>query len=603
MKKKFKLIGAAVLSLLFAITACPTTTPEKEKDPDTNPTIASMPFITVHPTSVDYLTSETIDPLIVEFKVSAAGNLSYQWYENTSLSNQGGAEIADAINATYQPASKSEGFYYVKINNSSEDGLYTATSNPARIRMVSSAPAPLSVRLTVDTDTTYNYVRGFGGALNVWGEPDVTPQEIERLYNPDTGLGYNFLRVCLYPYLDDVVSNIEIPAVDRSDYFINVQRVNRYGGYVLASPWTPPAEMKDPPQRQGGSSLRPDMYQNYARHLKDFAQRMYDEGAPIYALSIQNEPDYAAGYDGCEWTRQEELDFFLEVGRFINGVPGWGGGQAIPSVKIMPGESANNNRLNNNVVTHATARDYIDIVGYHIYGPVTSLTAYTQAHDLGIETWMTEHIYTNTGDRFADPMWRSVWSVANEVHLVVGVLNSSAFNAWWIKRFYGLIGDDGLNEGGGNRNFSYPAPPDGQPTWRGYALSHFAKFAKETWRVKLDAAGIPSNAWNAQVNSNGASSGVHGTAYKTEDGNSISLVFHNQSRTTGYNDIQIDLPANFTARSAWAIITTSSDDTAMSTDNVTKKIMEPHPITLLPGRQSAVLSFPESCIISVKFVK
>jgi len=597
MKKKFRLPEAAALFLLLALTACPTTLVDK-----TDPAIASMPFITVHPTSVDYLATETIEPLIVEVKVASTGGLTYQWYENTSLSNQGGTAIAGETGDTYQPVSKSEGFYYVTINNSSEDKDFTVTSQPARIRTVSSAPAPLAVRLTVDMDTTYNYVRAFGGALNVWGEPDVTTAEIERLYNPDTGLGYNFLRICLYHNLEEVLDNTEIPAVDRSDYFDNVKLVNQYGGYVLATPWTPPVDMKDPPQRQGGSRLRPDMYVSYALYLADYAQRMYDEGAPIYALSIQNEPDYVASYDGCEWSAQEQENFFLRVRRFTNGVPGWGGGKATPYVKILPGEVAHTPSKYVNLMTNETVASYLDIVGYHIYSNVNNNPEYTAAHSRGKETWMTEHIYTNTGNRFADPQWQSVWSIANEVHHVVGVLNSSAFNAWWIKRFYGLIGDDGLNEGGGARNFNFPAPPDGQPTWRGYALSHFAKFAKETWRVKLDAAGIDANVWNARVGDNGASSGVHGTAYKTEDGNAISLVFYNQEKVS-YNDIQIDLPANFTARSAWAIITTSSDDNAMSTDNVDKKIMEPHPVTLLPGRKSAVLSFPQSCIISVKFVK
>jgi len=137
-------------------------------------------------------------------------------------------------------------------------------------------------------------------------------------------------------------------------------------------------------------------------------------------------------------------------------------------------------------------------------------------------------------------------------------------------------------------------------TWRGYAMSHYAKYAKETRRVKLDADGI--SPWNASVAANGVSSGVHGTAYKTEDGNSISLVFYNQA-DTDVGDIQINLPSDFTAGSAWAVITTSSDKDAMSTDNVDKKLMARHLVTLLPGKKSAVLNFPKSCIISVKFIK
>jgi O-glycosyl hydrolase len=223
----------------------------------------------VHPTSIDYLENETIVPLTVTAKTASAGIMSYQWYENTSFSNQGGTEIADGTSSSFQPASKAEAFYYVKITNTNE-GTYTVTSEPARIRVVASAPEPLSVSLTVDTATTYQYVRGFGAATNVWGEPDVNLKEIEKLYNPDTGLGYNMLRVCLYHNLDEVVTNKEIPAVDRSDYFDQVKLVNKYNGYVLASPWTPPPEMKEPPRRQGNSKLRTDMYGASAEHLKNY---------------------------------------------------------------------------------------------------------------------------------------------------------------------------------------------------------------------------------------------------------------------------------------------------------------------------------------------
>jgi O-glycosyl hydrolase len=603
MKKKFKSIGAAIVALLLVLTGCPTTTPE-DLDPGTDPVVASTPFIMVHPTSIDYLSTDTITPLTVEMKVASTGEVSYQWYENTSLSNQGGTEIAGATSAAYQPENKAEGFYYVKITNSGEGGTYTASSEPARIRTVASAPGPLSISLTVDTATTYQYVRAFGGALNVWSEPDVTPQEIEKLYNPDTGLGYNFLRICLYPYLDEVVNNTEIPELDRSDYFINVQRVNRYGGYVLASPWTPPAEMKDPPQRGGGSRLRSDMYDAYARHLKDFAQRMYNEGAPIYALSIQNEPDFVASYDGCEWTAEEQLNFFRQVGRFTEGVPGWGGGQATPYVKILPGEPANNAQKYLNLMQDEDVAGFIDIVGYHIYG--NNGRRYTEAIEKGKETWMTEHLYTNQGNRAEDPTWAGVWSSLNNIYHVIAVNDSSAFNTWWIKRFYGLIGDDGKNniEQGGVPDDRYPQPPDGVVTWRGYALSHFAKYAKETRRVKVDAAGI--SAWNKAVSPNGVISGtpgVHGTAYKTEDGKSISLVFWNQDNTD-VGDLQINLPSDFTARSAWAIITTSSDPSAWTVgSDAERKLMERHPLTLLPGKHSAVLTLPKSSIISVKFVQ
>jgi O-glycosyl hydrolase len=343
------------------------------------------------------------------------------------------------------------------------------------------------------------------------------------------------------------------------------------------------------------------MYQAYANHLKDFAQRMYNEGAPIYALSIQNEPDFVADYDGCEWTADEQLNFFKKVGRFTEGVPGYGGGQATSYVKILPGEPANQPNKYANLMADSDVAGLIDIVGYHIYG--NNASRYDAAIDKGKETWMTEHVVTNQGNRFEDPTWVGVWSTLNNIHHVIAVNDSSAYNSWWIKRFYGLIGDDGRNnfDQGNVPDTRYPQPPNGKPTWRGYAMSHFAKYAKETRRVKVDATGITN--WNETVAANGVSSGVHGSAYKTEDGNSVSLVFWNQG-SDDVGDIEIKLPTDFTAKSAWAVITTTDDSGAWSTSTGKgNKLMERHLVTLQPGGKSAVLNFPKSSLISVKFVK
>ena len=61
MKKKFILIGAVALVLALAFAACPTTTVEKPGTDIESP----MPVIMVHPTSADYLASDTIAPLTV----------------------------------------------------------------------------------------------------------------------------------------------------------------------------------------------------------------------------------------------------------------------------------------------------------------------------------------------------------------------------------------------------------------------------------------------------------------------------------------------------------------------------------------------------------
>ena len=573
-KNKRLLCGVFSLLLALLVMGCPTPITDDEDDPAK----AALPTITVQPTSVDYVSGDTIAPLSVSATVSGGGTLTYQWYDTASYVNSGGTAISGATSASYPPPSKAEAFYYVEVISTGQaDGspvVLTVTSSPARIRVLESAPTPPAAALTVDTANKHQYVRGFGGMANVWTSPDMTVRDIETMYNPVTGLGLNILRICLYPYTDDIINNIEIPDRDNSDYYDLVKRVNRYKGYVLASPWTPPAEWKNTGSRNGGSHLLPARYPDYANHLKAFSQRMYDNGAPIYAVSIQNEPNFVATYDGCEWSSEQQRTFFKDYGDFTSGVKGFGGGKEIPSVLKMTGEVANTVSWNNAAMNDPGASQNIDLVGYHIYGSLEA--RYPAALDNATkpkETWMTEHNINTPGNYPIDSTWGQVWRLIDEVHHVIAVNDSSAFVWWYAKRFYSFIGDG--EEG----------TVEGQPLWRGWAMSHYAKYASDTTRVDLSASGITGF-------SGGAVGGntVIGSAYVTEDGNSIRLVIYNKG-SSPVGDIQINLPGDFTAKSLSAIIT-----------NGDKKAGNALAVLSLDGK-SGIITLPESAIMSVNFTK
>lgn len=54
-----------------------------------------------------------------------------------------------------------------------------------------------------------------------------------------------------------------------------------------------------------GGKLIPDSGAAYARYLNDFALYMASNGAPLYAVSVQNEPDWEPNYESCVWTATE----------------------------------------------------------------------------------------------------------------------------------------------------------------------------------------------------------------------------------------------------------------------------------------------------------
>jgi O-glycosyl hydrolase len=567
--------GVFSLILTLFLMGCPTPVTEEE-----DPTEGKAPpaTITAQPASVDYVSGDAFAPLSVNATVSGGGTLTYQWYAAASYVNSGGTAIEGAASASYTPPSKAEAFYYAVVTNTAQvngsPAVSTVTSSPARIRVLASAPTPPAASLTVNTANKHQYVRGFGGMANVWTSPDMTVRDIETLYNPVTGLGLNILRICLYPYMDDIINNIEIPDRDNSDYYDLVKRVNRYNGYVIASPWTPPAEWKNTGSRNGGSHLLPARYPDYANHLKAFSQRMYDNGAPVYAVSIQNEPNFKATYDGCEWTSEQQRTFFKDHGGFTNGVKGWGGGVEIPTVLKMTADVANTISWNNAAMNDPDASKNIDLVGYHIYGSLEA--RYAAALDNATkpkETWMTEHNINTTGNFPIDSTWGQVWRLIDEVHHVIAVNDSSAFVWWYAKRFYSFIGDG--EEG----------TIEGQPLWRGWAMSHYAKYASETTRVDLNAANISGFSGGA-VGGNS----VIGSAYVTQDGNSIRLVIYNKGDSE-VGDIQVKLPGDFTATSLSAIIT-----------NGTKKAEDTLAVLSRDGK-SGIITLPASAIVSVKFTK
>jgi O-glycosyl hydrolase len=585
MKTKMKFLDLSIL-LVFGLllSGCPTDSSTEEEVPDLSGKSAA-PAITTQPSSGLYITGDTAPTLTVTAQ-AGTGTLTYQWYKAASAANSGGTAIEDATTATYQITDTAEGtyYYYVIITNTEpEKEPAVKASDPAAIKVAASVESAFNTAgraLTFNPATEYQYVRGFGGMSNVWTSPDMTVKDIDTLYSPD-GLGMNMFRICVYPYMDDLFNGTEAGDPEagnrktHADYYELVKRVNSYGGYVLASPWTPPAEYKNPPQREDGKLL-PQNYSSYAQHLRDFCQRMLDNGAPIFAISIQNEPNWEGGYDGCAWTPAEMRDFFKAVGHFTTvptAIAGYGSGKATEYVLTMNGESANNPTINDAALDDPVSKAAIDVLGRHIYGERT--TKYTKGLDMGYEVWMTE-INTNSGSAASFPQdstWPFVWTFINDVHNCLNNNNESAFIHWYSKRFYGLIGDGQY----GTQN--------GEPTYRGWALAQFAKFANNTTRIGVTAESVTINTDTVM------DSGLKVTAYKSaDDDNSLSMVILNPT-STEFGDVEIKLPSGFTAKNAYG----------MKTNNGNKGAAEM--VFLNPDGTSGFINLPASTIISVKFTK
>jgi len=442
--------------------------------------------------------------------------------------------------------------------------------------------------ITIDTGTKYQYVRGFGAMDVGWGNfPRTTPEDIERMFNPDTGLGLNILRIMIMPHNTDIDLTMEqLVSRGRPDYYNNVKIVNSYGGYVLASPWSPPAEWKNNKNTRGDGKLLPEFYQDYANYLRAFAQNMYENGAPIYAVSIQNEPDYKVDYDGCLWTDEEMKDFFKQVGRFTNGVPGFGGGREMPFVLTMNGEAYSHPNINNAALDDPESRAVIDIIGRHTYGGRQVRYARALDHPTDPkEVWMTEHNINSGRENLYvnDSTWNYVWKLLNDIDLSIRLNDESTFIWWAGKRFYSFIGD------GQYRTAAGEIMP------RGYAISHYAKFANETWRVAVDVQHTAERRIINTASFDIDSTAAKATAFVSPDGNTISLVLFNPTTIAGgggadMGTIKIQLPEDFEIREAAAM--RSSQDKYARWEKVR-----------ITGKNSALVKLPRGNILSVRFTR
>ena len=584
-------------------------------------TLPSLPVYSRHPTSANYLLGDTPKTLNAEVSVADNGTLSYRWYEANSFTNNEGEIIEGETTASYIPDISEPGtrYYYFETANTNHGKTRTAKSHPARIAVVEKLPDIPEYEINI-TSNQVQYIRGFGGMSHAWSSPKLELSDIDTMYHPETGLGLNMFRIMLYPYpLEEILQDKyyvteynkdsgkysgEVKELNRH-YVELVKRVNSYGGYVLASPWSPPPEFKTNDSTLGGyrypditkGRLRPEKYNDYAYYLKNFVQEMADRGAPIYTVSVQHGPDYVSEIDGMAWSQEEYLKWMKESAPLFHNPPvrGYGGGREQERVLLTGAETDNDIKLNETALNDPEARANTDIVAYHPY----RRQFYPQAR-LGTdkkEIWMTEISYTDgtgsIGSNLNDVKWFHAWRVPSSINSTIANANASVYIWWYAKRFYSFIGD------------GFMTSVNGSVMPRGWAVSHYAKYATDTVRLETNE-NLPGI-----INSHDLlKQGFGITAYIRKSNpdmsdfdeqrlqsreDSISLViydFREYSQASQRNiSIRINLPEGFIATNVFGIV---------SDGNV---YHEPLLIVLGEDGTYADITLPYDSIVSVKFVK
>lgn len=179
-------------------------------------------------------------------------------------------------------------------------------------------------------DVTYQEMIGFGGAFtesaayNYAQMSDSQKREfMEKLFSRDKGIGYNLARMhinsCdfaldIYTYVENDDKTLETFTLDRDRKYIipmvkDALEFCKEEIFLFASPWSPPAYMKDNESPIRGGSLKEEYKLVWARYYAKYIQEMAKEGINISGITIQNEPKHKGPWESCFYSAEDERDF------------------------------------------------------------------------------------------------------------------------------------------------------------------------------------------------------------------------------------------------------------------------------------------------------
>lgn len=207
--------------------------------------------------------------------------------------------------------------------------------------------------ITVSLTSEKQLVRGFGGiSLPEWQGSDLTAAQQKTAFgNAEGQIGMSILRI----WVSDNKSAWS-QAVPTAKAAIAA------GAIVFATPWYPPTSMR---ANTGSSTAKYSMntsaFSSYVTHLNDFVAFMKTNGVDLYAISIQNEPDYAS--DWTYWSADQVYQFTLNYAGQI-------------TTKVISAESFQYKKnLYDQILNDPKALANIDILGAHTYGTQVSAFA------------------------------------------------------------------------------------------------------------------------------------------------------------------------------------------------------------------------------------
>lgn len=401
-------------------------------------------------------------------------------------------------------------------------------------------PFENEVTVFVDPDKTFQTYFGIGAALTdasaetFYKLPKEKQLELMTAYfSTDKGIGYTVGRTninsCdfssdMYTYVTDEDKdlksfNIEHDKKYKIPFIKEAMATSGNKLNLFASPWSPPAWMKDNNDMLHGGKLKPSFHDSWAMYYTKFIKEYEKAGVPVWGITIQNEPMAKQRWESCIYTAEEERDFLKgHLGPAMEK-------EGLKDKKIIVWDH-NRDMIYQRAQTYFNdpeANKYIWGIGFHWYEDWSGGTPMYDNLRRVHEAYPDKNIFFTEG--------------------CAESFDSTRYNAWVLGEEYGrsmindfnngMVGFTDWNilldeKGGPNHveNFCF-APVHGDTktgqliyTNAYYYIGHFSKF------IKPGAKRIISSSSRSQLLT---------TAFKNEDGKVVVIVMNQSSINTPYS--------------------------------------------------------------------
>ncbi|GAB3844245.1 ricin-type beta-trefoil lectin domain protein [Hymenobacter terrigena] len=305
---------------------------------------------------------------------------------------------------------------------------------------------------------------------------------------------------------------------------------------ILGTPWSAPAWMKEPTasgvyELRNGHFLNTAYYQAYANYFVKYVQAYAAQGLPIYAVTLQNEPLFAASYMSMRMDAGNQLAFLKNnIGPAFQTA-------GLNTKLIVYDHNWDQPTYPNTVFADATAAQYAAGSAFHGYAGSVSGQSTTHNAYPAEDIWFTE-ISGTVGSSFAGDL---KWHASN---IIIGTTRNWAKSA--LEWNLALDQNNGPTNGGCTncrgvvtinsttgavtRNVEY------------YALAHASKF--------VDPGAV-------RVGSNSVAGGIETVAFRNPDGSKVLIALNNSNASNTFKvswngqSFNYTLPAGALATYKW----------------------------------------------------